>query len=123
MPLEDEGDALGRRLNDTDKCYFIGEYTARAGFSYSATNDLKSWTIYKFLRTCCRRKSEFGYATEAEVLDCVADAGEVIRSLRDSLKILERRRHSHIAHISKELVFNIVSGKDLNYRLEICARL
>jgi hypothetical protein len=30
------------RLNDTDECYFIGEYTARAGFSHSATNDLIS---------------------------------------------------------------------------------
>lgn len=28
------------RLDDTDECYFIGEYTARAGYSYSATNDL-----------------------------------------------------------------------------------
>jgi hypothetical protein len=28
------------RLDITDECYFIGEYTARAGFDYSATNDL-----------------------------------------------------------------------------------
>jgi len=28
------------RLDNTDECYFIGEYTARVGFSYSATNDL-----------------------------------------------------------------------------------
>jgi hypothetical protein len=30
------------RLNGTDECYFVGEYTARAGFNYSATNDLIS---------------------------------------------------------------------------------
>jgi hypothetical protein len=28
------------RLDATDECYFVGEYTARAGYSYSATNDL-----------------------------------------------------------------------------------
>lgn len=28
------------RLESTDECYFVGEYTARAGYSYSATNDL-----------------------------------------------------------------------------------
>jgi hypothetical protein len=28
------------RLDSTDECYFVGEYTARAGYSYSATNDL-----------------------------------------------------------------------------------
>jgi hypothetical protein len=28
------------RLENTDECYFVGEYTARAGYSYSATNDL-----------------------------------------------------------------------------------
>jgi hypothetical protein len=28
------------RLDGTDECYFVGEYTARAGYSYSATNDL-----------------------------------------------------------------------------------
>lgn len=27
-------------LTQTDACFFIGEYTARMGFSYSATNDL-----------------------------------------------------------------------------------
>jgi hypothetical protein len=27
------------RLDSTDECYFVGEYTARAGYSYSATND------------------------------------------------------------------------------------
>jgi hypothetical protein len=66
-----------------------------------------AWTVYKFLRTCCRRRAEFAFATEAEVLDYIADSGEIIRSLRSSLKILERRRHSHIAHISKELVFDL----------------
>jgi hypothetical protein len=30
------------RLDNADECYFIGEYTARAGFNYSATNDLIS---------------------------------------------------------------------------------
>lgn len=30
------------RLDGTDECYFVGEYTARAGFTYSATNDLIS---------------------------------------------------------------------------------
>ena len=28
------------RLDATDECYFVGEYTARAGYSHSATNDL-----------------------------------------------------------------------------------
>lgn len=28
------------RLDSTDECCFVGEYTARAGYSYSATNDL-----------------------------------------------------------------------------------
>jgi hypothetical protein len=28
------------RLEATDECYFVGEYTARAGYSHSATNDL-----------------------------------------------------------------------------------
>jgi len=28
------------RLDAADECYFVGEYTARAGYSYSATNDL-----------------------------------------------------------------------------------
>ena len=27
-------------LTETDACYFIGEYTARKGFSYRATNNL-----------------------------------------------------------------------------------
>jgi hypothetical protein len=30
------------RLDGTDECYFVGEYTARAGFNYSFTNDLIS---------------------------------------------------------------------------------
>jgi hypothetical protein len=28
------------RLDLADECYFVGEYTARAGYSHSATNDL-----------------------------------------------------------------------------------
>jgi predicted amidophosphoribosyltransferase len=28
------------RLDITDECYFVGEYTARAGYNFSATNDL-----------------------------------------------------------------------------------
>lgn len=38
-------------LGDGDECYFIGEYTARKGFAYSATNRL----IWNFKKTMDRR--------------------------------------------------------------------
>ena len=40
-------------LTETDACYFIGEYTAHKGFSYSATNKL----ILNFKKTMDRRGS------------------------------------------------------------------
>ena len=39
------------RLTDADDCYFIGEYTASQGYSYSDTNDL----ISNFKKTMHRR--------------------------------------------------------------------
>lgn len=46
VPLLTEVDALLRsdhfHLTDTDECYSIGEYTPRAGFSFSETNSLIS---------------------------------------------------------------------------------
>jgi len=46
-------------LTATDDCYFLGEYTARGGFSYSATNDL----ISNFKKSMDRREhpSEWRY--------------------------------------------------------------
>jgi hypothetical protein len=41
-------------LADSDRCYFIGEYTARAGFSHSSTNDL----ILNFKKSPSRRSNE-----------------------------------------------------------------
>ena len=38
-------------LTENDACYFIGEYTARMGFSYSTTNDL----VLNFKKTMDRR--------------------------------------------------------------------
>jgi hypothetical protein len=61
-------------LDADDECYFIGEYTARAGFAFSATNDLiqnlkkpmdrrdrpewkyKEWRLPK-QQTCCVKLS------------------------------------------------------------------
>lgn len=39
------------RLSAADRCYFIGEYTARKGYDYSATNDL----ILNFKKSMGRR--------------------------------------------------------------------
>lgn len=39
-------------LTETDACYFIGEYTARMGFSYSATNNL----VLNFKKTMDRQR-------------------------------------------------------------------
>ena len=38
-------------LDEDDECYFIGEYTARMGYAYSATNDL----VLNFKKTMDRR--------------------------------------------------------------------
>jgi hypothetical protein len=62
------------RLDGTDECYFVGEYTARAGYSYSATNDL----IHNLKKGMERRdRPEWRYKTWA-----IATAS---LQLRDSL--------------------------------------
>jgi hypothetical protein len=62
------------RLDRTDECYFVGEYTARAGYSYSATNDL----IHNLKKGMERRdRPEWRYKTWA-----IATAS---LQLRDSL--------------------------------------
>ena len=49
-------------LTEDDKCYFIGEYTARQGFSYSVTNDL----IQNFKKSMDRRDlPEWRYKVKA----------------------------------------------------------
>lgn len=49
-------------LTDVDRCYFIGEYTARRGFSYSSTNNL----ILNFKKPMDRRRlPEWRYKEEA----------------------------------------------------------
>ncbi len=49
-------------LTEADRCYFIGEYTARRDFSYSATNNL----ILNFKKSVNRRGlPEWGYKEEA----------------------------------------------------------
>lgn len=49
-------------LGAADECYFIGEYTARKGFAYSATNRL----IINFKKTMDRRgRPEWAYKTRA----------------------------------------------------------
>ena len=68
-------DELMRRdhvyLSDDDECYFIGEYTARMGYSYSATNNL----IMNFKKTTDRRGySEWQYKNRA-----IAAAAEAFR--------------------------------------------
>ena len=50
------------RLTDADDCYFIGEYTASQGYSYSPTNHL----ISNFKKTMDRRgKPEWHYKDQA----------------------------------------------------------
>ena len=49
-------------LTEDDHCYFIGEYTARQGFAYSATNNL----ILNFKKTLDRRgRPEWRYKEHA----------------------------------------------------------
>ena len=49
-------------LTEDDHCYFIGEYTARQGFAYSATNSL----ILNFKKTLDRRgRPEWRYKERA----------------------------------------------------------
>ena len=49
-------------LTEDDRCYFLGEYTARRGFSYSETNDV----IYKFKKGVERRgRPEWVYKDRA----------------------------------------------------------
>ena len=47
-------------LDDSDQCYFLGEYTARMGFAYSATNNL----ILNFKKSVDRRGRGFGANSE-----------------------------------------------------------
>ena len=45
-------------LDEDDECYFIGEYTARIGYTYSATNDL----VLNFKKTMDRQgRAEWQY--------------------------------------------------------------
>ena len=49
-------------LTDDDRCYSLGEYTARQGYTYSATNNL----ILNFKKTPDRRgRSEWRYKEQA----------------------------------------------------------
>lgn len=49
-------------LNESDNCYFIGQYTARRGFAYSATNQL----IFNLKKSVDRRgRPEWRYKEEA----------------------------------------------------------
>ena len=49
-------------LNEDDECYFIGEYTARMGYAYSATNNL----VLNFKKTLDRQGlSEWHYKEKA----------------------------------------------------------
>ena len=49
-------------LTDDDRCYFLGEYTARQGYSYSPTNNL----ILNFKKEMDRReKPEWRYKEQA----------------------------------------------------------
>ena len=49
-------------LAEDDVCYFIGEYTAREGYAYSATNQL----VYNFKKTVDRRgRPEWRYKEQA----------------------------------------------------------
>ena len=49
-------------LELSDRCYFLGEYTARKGFSFSATNNL----IHNFKKTVDRRgRPEWPYKAQA----------------------------------------------------------
>ena len=49
-------------LTPDDDCYFLGEYTARAGFAYSATNNL----VYNFKKTIDKRGlAEWPYKGQA----------------------------------------------------------
>lgn len=49
-------------LTDYDRCYFLGEYTARQGYGYSPTNQL----IWNFKKTLDRRgKPEWQYKEQA----------------------------------------------------------
>ena len=49
-------------LTEDDRCYFLGEYTARQGYSYSPTNDL----ILNFKKEMSRReKPEWRYKEQA----------------------------------------------------------
>lgn len=43
-------------LTDEDRCYFLGEYTARQGFAYSPTNNL----ILNFKKPLDRRDDPSG---------------------------------------------------------------
>lgn len=53
-------------MQDTDNCYFIGEYTARKGYRYSATNQL----IFNLKKPLSRRgKPEWRYKEQA-IQDC-----------------------------------------------------
>lgn len=56
-------------LRHDDECYFIGEYTARKGFAYSATNRL----IWNFKKTMDRRElPEWRYKNSAIQTTAVA---------------------------------------------------
>ncbi|QGU14040.1 hypothetical protein GNG27_04995 [Leclercia sp. 119287] len=49
-------------LDDDDRCYFFGEYTARQGYGFSATNDL----IHNFKKGVERRgRAEYQYKVAA----------------------------------------------------------
>lgn len=49
-------------LTDEDRCYFLGEYTARQGYGYSRTNQL----IWNFKKTLDRRgRPEWRYKEQA----------------------------------------------------------
>lgn len=71
-----------RRLTDADDCYFIGEYTASQGHSYSVTNDL----ILNFKKTMDRSgRPEWRYKDEA-----IQEAAAAFRKALASPKNLDR---------------------------------
>ena len=61
-----------RHLTEDDTCYYIGEYTARAGYPYSATNNL----VLNFKKKMDRRgSSQWKYKVRA-----IAQAADAFRT-------------------------------------------
>jgi hypothetical protein len=64
-----------------------------------------AFTIPKYLEMARLRKDRFRHASEAEVLEGIAEAGVVIKRLTPAINVLRRRRNDFLAHISESLVF------------------